>query len=208
MTVFEQSWARAWHGCGAQGDGAAVRDALLRRYAEPHRHYHTLQHLSECLALFEPVSALPPHPAEVEIALWFHDAIYDVKRQDNEQLSGEWARNALASAGVAADSAQRVFDLVLATRHSAAPGVLDALVLVDVDLAILGTPPERFAQYEAQIRAEYAHVPIWTFRWKRAEILRSMLARPRIFNTPHFHGMFEKQARSNLLDSIAALHET
>jgi predicted metal-dependent HD superfamily phosphohydrolase len=203
MIQFQRSWARAWNGCGAQGDGGELASALLARYAEPHRRYHTLQHLSECLAQFELVQSLPPHPAEAELALWFHDAIYDVRRQDNEKLSAEWARHSLAGAGASSETVQRVSDLVMATRHSGgAPVAMDAQVVVDVDLSILGAPPERFAQYEDQIREEYAHVPIWTFRWKRAEILRAFLDRPRIYSTPHFFEHYEAPARENLERAI------
>ena len=60
-------------------------DALLARYSEPHRRYHTLQHLAECFAAFDEIADLAQHPADVELALWFHDAIYDTRRSDNEQ---------------------------------------------------------------------------------------------------------------------------
>lgn len=201
---FPRSWERAWRGCGARGDGADVMASVLARYREPHRHYHTRQHLAECIDAFEGARDLPPHPADVEMALWFHDAIYDVRRHDNEHLSAEWARHALLTGGVRTDTAQRVHDLVMATRHAGVPVALDAQVLVDIDLSILGAAPKRFAQYEAQIRAEYAHVPIWTFRWKRAEVLRGMLARTCIYTTPRFHDRFEAQARRNLLCTIGA----
>jgi predicted metal-dependent HD superfamily phosphohydrolase len=52
MDVLLNSWQRAWQGLAAQGDGASLRDALYQAYAEPQRHYHTQQHLRECLALF------------------------------------------------------------------------------------------------------------------------------------------------------------
>lgn len=201
---FQQSWVRAWRGCGARDDGLDVMRSVLARYGEAHRHYHTKQHLAECLDAFEGARGLPPHPADVEMAIWFHDAIYDARRHDNEQLSAEWARHALLTAGAPVDVAQRVHDLVVATKHAGVPVALDGQVLVDVDLAILGAPPPRFVQYESQVRAEYAHVPIWTFRWKRAEILRGFLARSRIYNTPYFHEQLEERARQNLVRAIGA----
>src|SRR5215831_5090860 len=104
MTVdLAISWLRAWRGVGAAGDGKAVPQALLDSYNEPHRKYHTLQHLSECLAAFEQVSQLAPHPAAVEAGLWFHDAIYDVKRSDNEERSAQWAQKELRAAGASAE---------------------------------------------------------------------------------------------------------
>lgn len=196
--AFEESWARAWRDIGAQGDGANVRDALLARYAEPHRAYHTLQHLEECLALFDEARSLAEHPAEVELALWFHDAVYDPRSARNEQDSADWAVRALRDAGVAEDAAGRVHALVMATRHQAEPQSRDGQVLVDIDLSILGAPPARFAEYEAQIRREYAHVPGFLFRMKRRSILRGFLARPSIYATPELRARFEAGARENL----------
>jgi predicted metal-dependent HD superfamily phosphohydrolase len=198
MTLFERSWPRAWAGIGARGDGAVLRDRLLAGYGEAHRRYHSTQHLGECLAAFEPAAKLAEHAAEVELALWFHDAIYELRASDNEERSADWAREALAEAGVPADAAARVHALVMATRHQAAPQGADAQLLVDIDLAILGAETERFAEYETQIRAEYAFVPGWLFRRKRRAVLRSFLERPRIYATARFHDALEARARDNL----------
>jgi predicted metal-dependent HD superfamily phosphohydrolase len=197
-----QSWARAWRGIGAVDDGAAVRDSLLAAYAEPQRAYHTLQHLHECLDLLAPVAGAAARPCEVEVALWFHDAIYDVRRSDNEERSADWASAAAAAAGAVPAAVERIRSLVLATKHSVSPGGDDERLLVDIDLAILGAPAERFAEYERQIRAEYACVPQPLFDEKRAAILRSFLARERIFATPLFHSRFEAAARANLTRAV------
>lgn len=204
------SWLRAWRGVGASGDGAAVFNTLVARYGEPHRRYHTLQHLAECLAAFDQARHLAAHAAEVEMALWFHDAVYDVRRSDNEEQSAQWAESALQAAGVPAPVAARVSSLVLATRHSAEPVSPDERVLVDVDLGILGSGEARFAEYERQIREEYAFVPALLFRRKRKAILQTFLQRPRIYSTPHFFAALEQAARRNLKRAIgrsAGAHE-
>jgi predicted metal-dependent HD superfamily phosphohydrolase len=202
MPQLEQSWVRAWHGCGALTEGDDIRNSLLARYGEPHRKYHTLQHLTECLNAFENVQTLPLRPSEVETALWFHDAIYDVKRSDNELRSAEWAKEALANAGTPPDTSDRVFSLIMATRHDAVPTDLDAQILVDIDLSILGAPGPRFAEYDEQIRGEYSFVPLWLFRRKRRAILRAFLERPYIYSTPHFRSALEEQAKENLARAI------
>jgi len=200
-----EAWQRAWRDLGA-GGGEALHAELQARYAEPHRVYHSRQHLAECLVLFDEFSGLAEHPAEIEIALWFHDAIYDVHRHDNEARSAEWAHTALLEAGAAAAGAvERIAALVLATRHSVAPQTPDEQLLVDIDLAILGAAPARFAEYEAQIRREYAHVPVDVFAEKRAAILASFLARPRLYATEALHGRFEAAARRNLVAAIGGL---
>lgn len=195
---------QAWTTLGARG-GEALQAELLARYAEPHRGYHTRQHLDECLALSGEFGHLAERPAEVEIALWFHDAIYDVNRHDNEALSADWASQALLGAGAAAEVAARVAALVLATRHSVAPDTSDEQLLVDIDLAILGAAPARFAEYEAQIRIEYAHVPVEVFNEKRGQILAGFLARPVLYGTPALRERFEAPARANLQAALKAL---
>lgn len=204
MTLDRVSWCAAWRAlAGAPSD--ALHAELLARYAEPHRAYHAQQHLAECLALFDQVRHLAERPGEIEIALWFHDAIYDVHRHDNEVRSADWARDALLDAGAAVDAADRVEALVLATRHSAAPATVDEQLLVDIDLAILGAAPARFAEYEAQIRVEYAHVPVPLFNEKRGAILAGFLARPLLYGTPALGARFEAAARANLQAAIASL---
>lgn len=198
MDLFSHSWQRAWAGIGAAGEGAALFARLKAAYAEPQRHYHTLQHLGECLATFDDVQPHAEHPHEVELALWFHDAVYDIKGHDNELRSADWARDALLDAGVAPASAQHVHDLVMATRHTAVPSDGNQQLLVDIDLSILGAERTRFDEYEQQIRKEYAYVPGFLFRRKRREILKGFLDRPAIYSTPDFHAALEARARDNL----------
>nr|HET7859987.1 N-methyl-D-aspartate receptor NMDAR2C subunit [Caldimonas sp.] len=203
--VLERSWQRAWRALGAAGDGAAVRDALLAAYREPQRHYHTLRHLHECIERFDACRDLAARPAEVEIALWFHDAVHDVRHDDNERRSADRACAALTAAGVTGDAVARVDSLVMATRHaSATPGGADEELLVDIDLAILGATPARFAEYEAQIRREYAHVAEAAFRARRSAVLAAFIAREPIYRTPRLRAELETRARTNLALAIAA----
>lgn len=203
--VFDRSWRRAWSGVGGPGETEDLRDRLLAAWSEPQRRYHTLQHLEECLWQFEAHADLARRPAEVELALWFHDAVYEVRATDNEQRSAEWAVAALSVAGVDADARARVQAMVMATRHRAAPGAPDEALLVDIDLSILGADAERFDEYEVQVRQEYAWVPGPIFRRKRRAVLEQFLARPSIFWTPAFHDALEARARENLARSLRRL---
>jgi predicted metal-dependent HD superfamily phosphohydrolase len=200
---FENSWRAAWRDLALADPGRALFEALCARYAEPHRRYHTLQHLAECLAHFERERALARHPGEVAIALWFHDAIYDTQRHDNEAASAAWARRALCEAGARDEVADRVHALVMATRHSETPATADERLLVDIDLAILGADAARFAEYERQIRDEYAFVPEPVFRAKRREVLRGFDARRPIYATPALRERLEAAAHANLGRSLA-----
>lgn len=200
--AFDAHWRAAWSAMGIDTQPIALLDALLVRYAEPHRRYHTLQHLGECLDAFERERAHAQRPGEVALGLWFHDAVYDLQAHDNEAQSADWARDALRAAGVDADAAQRVHDLIMATKHDAQPTDADARLLVDIDLSILGAPPERFAEYEQQIRAEYAHVPPEVFEPRRRLILAHFLARDPLYQTPGMQARCEAQARINLRGAI------
>jgi len=203
MADLQRSWTRGWRGIGGRDDGAGVRDALLAAYGEPQRHYHTLQHLHECIDRLETCIDLATRPAEVETALWFHDAVYDVLRRDNERRSADWARQAVLENGVPADVADRIDALVMATRHATTRAAGDQQLLVDIDLAILGAEPERFAEYERQIRNEYAHVAEPEFKARRRAILAGFLARDRIYATPRLRAELEQRARANLSLAIA-----
>jgi predicted metal-dependent HD superfamily phosphohydrolase len=201
---FAAAWHDTWRDLRlAPPDGAL--DALLARWAEPHRRYHTPQHLRECLALLAAHRHEAAHPGEVAIAVWFHDAIYDTARHDNEAASADWARRVLRAAGAAEETMSRVDALILATRHSQGPATPDERLLVDIDLAILGAEPARFDEYERQIRDEYGFVPQDTFRARRAGILRGFLARPALFATPSLKARLEAPARANLAAAIARL---
>jgi predicted metal-dependent HD superfamily phosphohydrolase len=169
MTGIGQ-WVETWRELGVR-DCAELRRLhgdVLGRYSEPHRHYHTYQHIAECFEKVRDIISLAEHPAEIGVSLWFHDVIYDTRRHDNEERSADWARNAARKLGVGAERAQRIYDLIMVTRHAAVPDGIDAQVLVDADLSILGAEPARFQEYEAQVRSEYAWVPDATFRSTRA----------------------------------------
>lgn len=203
--LAHRSWQRCWRALAGAGEGWELMQALLAAYTEPQRQYHNLQHLQECLVLFECYGPITHAPAEVEIALWFHDAIYDVNARDNELQSARWAETALRAHAVAPARIAIISELIIATRHSVMPIGVDQGVLVDIDLAILGASGPRFAEYEHQIRAEYSWVPEVEFRVKRAQILSDFLARPAIYQTPAISQALETQARANLADSVRRL---
>ena len=199
---LETSWQRTWPGVGAGGIGVDARDDWIARDSEPWRKYHTLQHLRECLVAFETALPVAARPAEVEAGLWFHDAVYDVHRTDNEERSARLAERVLTAAAIASEVVSRVSKLVLVTRHTALPTEPDEQLLVDIDLAILGSEPPRFAEYERQIREEYSFVPDAVFHEKRKAILRSFIERPTIFSTDHFRRLLEQRARLNISSTL------
>jgi predicted metal-dependent HD superfamily phosphohydrolase/GNAT superfamily N-acetyltransferase len=200
-----ERWDQAWKCVTPTGHPQPVYQELVSRYSEPHRHYHDLRHIAECLSEFDAARKLAGEPVAVELAIWFHDAIYDTHASDNEERSAELAKRCIVEAGGSVDLAKSVAVLVLATKAHDPSLHLDAPLLVDVDLSILGQRKERFEEYEAQIRREYDWVPQAMFAEKRAEILERFLGRQRIYSTEHFYAKYETRARANLLDSVRKL---
>ncbi|MGA0571890.1 N-methyl-D-aspartate receptor NMDAR2C subunit [Variovorax sp. VNK109] len=197
MHLFDRSWQRAWRTLGSR-PASGLFEKLLSAYDQPHRKYHTLQHLGECIEILEPVLNLCEHGGEVEAALWFHDAVYEPRHAGNELESADWAVRELKSAGLSGKPLQRVHELVMATQHASMPKTQDQQILVDVDLSILAASPMRFSEYESQVREEYGWVPGWLFRHKRRALLKDFLSRDYIYSTAHFREMNESTARRNL----------
>jgi predicted metal-dependent HD superfamily phosphohydrolase len=180
-------------------------DRLLDAYSQKHRHYHTVAHIDHCLQELDAAPGLAVEPAEAELALWFHDAVYDPYASDNEAKSAAWACELLTRGGVGNERVERVRAHILATRHEAPAELADSKLVVDIDLSILGVDEEAYARFEINVRQEYRWVPGPLFRSKRAEILESFLARPSIYSTGPFHDRYEASARRNLTAAIAAL---
>ena len=197
---WQDLWARLG---GAPPDG--VLDALLAAYGATDRHYHTLDHVLDCLEVLDRYEHLAKKRVEVELAIWFHDAVYDTRRDDNEQASADWSARVLRSTGVAPEPVERVERMILATRHHAAHGSPDDQLMLDIDLSILGRAPARFSEYEEQVRREFSWVPGDAFRAGRLKVLSGFLERPRIFSTVELHSAYELQARTNLATSVARL---
>jgi predicted metal-dependent HD superfamily phosphohydrolase len=194
---------------GASGDHEAIYRTLVARYCEPHRAYHTLAHVEHALRELDGVRDLAEDPVAVELALWFHDVVYDIGASNNEEESARLAREAATNLGLTATRVDRVSQLILATRHDSPPTDADSRLVVDIDLAILGQPAERFDAYEEAIRKEYAPVieqrGAAQFDAGRARILRRFLSRPTIYSTEYFRHKYEDAARANLRRSIERL---
>lgn len=200
-----EGMGRRWEAVFGAGGGGAVFGELVEAYTAPGRHYHDLRHVADCLDQVELCADRLEDARAVRVAVWFHDAVYDPTRPDNEARSADWAERALRGMGEGDDFIVRVHDLILDTRHSAAPTSGDGRYLVDVDLSIFGRSVEVFDAYDRAIRLEYAHVPEAEYRVGRAKVLRSFLAREVIYHTGMFRELYESAARENLARAIARL---
>jgi len=181
---------------------------LLRRWDEPHRHYHTSRHLEAVLAMVDGFQTLAADAELVRLAAWYHDAIYDPAASDNEERSADLAAVQLTSLGLCADQVAEVARLVRLTRtHRPADMDANGALLCDADLAILASPADEYARYAHAVRAEYAHVPDDAFRAGRSAILLDLLDSPALFHTTPLRHRFEATAHANLRRELAKLTE-
>lgn len=200
----ENRWLALMAQLGLQDNRDQWR-ALQNAYAEKHRHYHTAEHISACLQYLDTARHFAEHSAEIELALWFHDAIYKPRSSTNELDSANWCSEFLQANKVDSSVIERIHQLIMITCHNAVPATNDEQLLVDIDLAILGAPEDVYWQFEANVRKEYQWVPGFIFRAKRKEILQGFLQRERIYHHKHFFNGLEAQARENLRAAIDRL---
>jgi predicted metal-dependent HD superfamily phosphohydrolase len=192
---------------------ATLPEALVERaraaHETPGRAYHTFEHVGELLGWLERVSRDVgwQHPLEVTIAALFHDAIYVPGRADNETLSAELAREAVARFGPASADAERIAELIsLTARHGRiAASEIDeeAALFLDADMAILGASPERFDAYDRGIAQEYGAIPPELFAAGRGRFFEGLLAAPRIFLSSYFHERLDAAARANIRRALS-----
>ncbi len=197
---FRDLWARL----GAKGNPDEVFADLVKRYSEPHRFYHNLDHWEFGLSQFGLLADLASLPDLVEFAYGFHDSIYIIGARDNEEQSAELALEVAQRIGLGQIEQTKIADLILVTKHDKYPSTIDQEIIVDIDLAILGQESFVFDDYEREVRAEYASVDEATF-WKiRKGILQGFLDRSRIYFTDRFQARYTLQAKENLLRTISS----
>lgn len=195
---------RQWERIAARGVSEAWAE-LEAAYSQPHRHYHNLHHIARVLHWFRQPGEPVPHDAEAEVAIWFHDVIYEPGATDNEEASALLADRLLAAGGALSQARARICQMVRATSHRELPSDLTAGRVADADLAVLAADAAEFAEYERGIRAEYAHLSDATFGPGRRRVLSALLARAHLYATPWFRARLEAPARANLRRSLSLL---
>ncbi|MEY2581099.1 MAG: hypothetical protein QOE09_948 [Ilumatobacteraceae bacterium] len=214
MTQPETEIRTAWRRIAGHHNEGPIDD-LMVRYAEPHRKYHTATHIMMALRhvhdVFQTLAVQPS--AEVIAACLYHDAIYDPKRGDNEELSAGLATRELDGIGWSNSRCGSVAAMIIATAghvvddaaDSAGADHRDTSILLDADLGILGAEPGVYQAYVNGVRAEYSHVDDSQWLTGRSAVLRGFLDRPRLFATELMYATFEHRARANIEAELAVL---
>lgn len=196
LISLEKSWSELYQYYHFS-EPQEVFNKLIAAYSERQRAYHTLQHLYECLVLFESIRVNLNDAHAVALALWFHDAVYAPQAKDNELKSAEMFEQYLAQ-DLSIDIVQKIKRWILATQKHEFTDELDLQFLLDIDLAILAALPERVAEYEQQIQQEYAWVDPEIYSIKRKEVLVHFYQTEPLYQTEYFQKNFEHMAKGNL----------
>lgn len=203
----EHRWRTLWKRIGARGEALRDHDDLVAYYTDPHRAYHTLDHIEQCLAEFYEMRHLAFNPNALELAIWYHDAVYNPRAadEDNVEQSATLVGELAKRCSLPEEFRQQVATLIRVTTHRELPVEPDAQLMADIDLAILGQSEQVFDTYEYHIRLEYEHVPDNEFTAKRMEVLSAFYRRPVIYSTPFFYEKYEVAALQNLARSLEKL---
>jgi len=202
---LQKRWNSLWERMGTSGSSDDAYNELISLYGENQRAYHNLTHIVHVLRELDETRSFIESPEQIEVALWYHDAIYNTREKDNEEKSAELAYQRLSKAGMGTQFIDDVTNLILATKHRTSPKKPDEKYLVDIDLSILGKPQREFDEYERDIRDEYSWVPEEQFKQGRNAILQGFLDRDPIYSTNFFRQKYKEQARINLQKSLAQL---
>ncbi|KXO86944.1 metal-dependent hydrolase [Acinetobacter venetianus] len=200
LSTLEKSWFELYQHYHFSEQRKAF-NKLIAAYSEKHRAYHTIQHLYECLILVDSIRADLKDAHAVELAIWFHDAVYDPQAKDNELKSAELFEQYLAQ-DLSIDIVQKIKRWIIATQKHEVTDELDLQFLLDIDLAILAASPERFAEYEQQIQHEYAWVDPDVYSIKRKQVLAHFYQTEPLYQTEYFQQRLEQRAKSNLKNII------
>ena len=181
---------------------------IITRYSEPHRTYHTLNHIHHIFQKLDRLSHPIHDRTSLTLAIWLHDIIYNPKAKDNEQQSAHFAHQLLTPLQIPDRTLHTIQTLILTTQHhNPNPYSTDQQILCDLDLAILGSPPKTYRQYAQAIRSEYAWIPQPDYCQGRIQILKTFLNRDRLYHIPELRDRYETQARQNLQQEITRFAE-
>src|SRR5262249_16384690 len=126
---------------------------VVRHYSGPGRFYHTLDHVLYVLQTLDAIGSNAKHENAVKLAAWLHDVVYDSKASANEERSAASAERLCEELSI--PEGRLVASLILRTKTHDAGDDVDAHVLIDADLAILGANEPAYRAYAEQIRREY-----------------------------------------------------
>ncbi len=171
---------------------------IEKNYQESQRHYHTVQHIRECLEQLTRFETLANNHDEVTVALLMHDLVYNPRAKNNEQLSADFTLQLMQDMGIGQQSCLTIYQHIMATAAHLYVDNADTCLVMDIDMLILASDQLRLLEYEKQIRQEYSHVPGFIYRIKRKSVLKAFLKQEFIFNVIEIRDAYEQKAKDNI----------
>lgn len=174
---------------------------LTEMYQGVGRYYHNLEHIQRMLSFLKKRVNRIEDWVSIQLAVWFHDCIYDIHDGENEERSADFARRKLLDLGVSAGIVEKVVNLILLTKKHEITieySNFDAKIFLDSDLMSLGGSYEEYNRILKRIKKEYSDIPEEIFKKGRRQFLKSFLSKPRIFYTDEMFVEFEDDARRNM----------
>lgn len=202
---FEALWARNCVGQAGGADvGSKIADSLLSFYAESERFYHTFHHIEFCLGLLDQVKGQSADADSIELAIWFHDAVYNFPLVENEKLSAEYFME-VSEGYLSKEQRQKIYGLVIVTDHKTKPTDTDQKILVDIDLSSFGLPWQRFIDDGENVRRELSYLNEDDFYRQQIGFMKQLTAAENFYKTPWFQDQFEATARANIGEYLELL---
>jgi len=196
-------WVSLCNHFGASAHISETYDSIINSYSYTARFYHSSNHIETCLNELDRVRDVCESPEEIEMALWYHDIVYKfVNTAKNEYDSAERLHKDLFAMGIDQRIINKMYVLILWTKHDGTPDTNDGCVIVDIDLSTLASLPEDFEKIGQKIRQEYSHLTDDEFIKGRVAFFKRMLDKPHIFQTNHYRDDYEDLARDNLVRFI------
>lgn len=197
---LSREWVELVSDWASADEALAIFQKLSQLYNEPGRSYHSLRHISELLSLLKKVPEPPKDLTALKLAIWFHDAIYNPKRNDNEENSAKLSKQVLTPMLYEGSSLPNmVYTLIMSTqKHKPVSHSYDCRLMIDLDLSILGSSKERYQEYTRQIREEYSQYPSYIYKIGRKQQLHRFLDSTWIYHTAYFRNKYDQVARENI----------
>lgn len=205
-TYLYESWSNTINHYQCNGD--EYYNDLIKRYLESSRHYHNLDHIIALLKLTDEYAYTLSNPHLLRLAIWYHDAVYDATKKDNEEQSAALAKAQLYDMGMDSVTIQDCCDMIIATKTHVYTGdknQQDTNFLLDIDLSILAVSTDEYSLYTQQIRQEYQMFPDTLYNTGRIAVLKHFLSMDKIYQTDTFYDIWEEQARRNITSELLKL---
>ena len=192
---FVELWNRAAGFKDPQSE--CIYNKLNTLYCEPHRFYHTGEHIDLCLRNMDSALDVLGQSDIVELAIWFHDVVYDTGSTDNEERSALWFQQ-FANGVLSEDIIDKVVNCINSTTHRNMPQSAESQFMVDVDLSGFGQDWEGFIKDGEKVRQESSHLSNNAYISSQIKFMNNLLNREKIYSTNYFNSLLESNARENI----------